>query len=260
MSALNRQDSMKRKKIQGSLSHEAYERLRQMILRGLLPMGTPLSRRSIAEQFGMSLLPVGEALQRLENEGLVESRPRVGTRVRIPTAMDIRGHYVVREALESQSARLFAEKASPDERREIQQMAVELDRMNERSLRLQGKAKEDALYEEYQLHMRFHMRVAECTACQALCDAIEKNHTLLLNWHYSNASAFHQLPPRWHQILAEALCSGSPLRADRAMRKHVRYGMEEVLRRLQQHENAQHSATQRFKRGPRSAKLLLSAR
>ena len=71
----------------------------------------------------MSVVPVSDALQRLSSEGLVESWPRVGTRVRIPTAQDIRGHYVVREALESQSARLFAQKSSPEERAEIQILA-----------------------------------------------------------------------------------------------------------------------------------------
>ena len=60
---------------------------------------------------------------------MVESRPRVGTRVRVPTSQDVRGHYVIREALESQSARLFAEKASSQEREELRGMAERLDRM-----------------------------------------------------------------------------------------------------------------------------------
>ena len=52
----------------------------------------------------MSFLPVSEALLRLEIEGLLESRPRAGTRVRIPSPEDVQGHYVVREALEVQAA------------------------------------------------------------------------------------------------------------------------------------------------------------
>ena len=57
------------------------------------------------------MVPVGEALQRLESDGLVESRPRSGTVVDA-FREDVRGHYVVREALETQAARLFAEKAT----------------------------------------------------------------------------------------------------------------------------------------------------
>ena len=111
-----------------SLSEMVYKNLRMRILSGEIPLGSPLSRRQVAAEYGVSIVPVGEALQRLQTEELVESRPRVGTRVRIPTAADVRGHYTVREALETHSARLFAEKASPAERTEILGLAGWLDK------------------------------------------------------------------------------------------------------------------------------------
>src|SRR5678816_3387832 len=73
-----------------SLAAEAYEFVKQRILRGELPMGQVISRRKIAAELGMSFLPVSEALLRLEFEGLLESRPRAGTRVRIPSREDVR--------------------------------------------------------------------------------------------------------------------------------------------------------------------------
>ncbi len=208
-----------------SLSHQAYDLIRTGILKGQFPMGAPLSRRQLARELGTSFLPVSEALQRLESEGIVESRPRVGTRVRIPTSQDIRGHYVIREALESQSARLFAEKASSPEREELRRMAERLDRMY-------SDPAED-LFETFSFHERFHRRIAECTGCPALCDAIEKNHVLIFNWLYNSASHFSKLPSRWHQGLIEVLAKGNPAKADQKMREHVTYGMEEVLRRLE---------------------------
>ncbi len=110
---------MKRTTAAISLASRAYTEIRHAILTGRLALGTPISRRTLAQDLGMSAVPVSDALQRLEAEGLVESWPRVGTRVRIPTPQDIRGHYVVREALESQSARLFSQKATPEERAEL---------------------------------------------------------------------------------------------------------------------------------------------
>src|ERR1700687_602244 len=92
-----------------SLNEQAYDAIRDAILAGKLPPGSPLSRRRLAEELGMSTLPIADALSRLENEDLVESRARAGTRVRIPTADQVRGNYIVREALETHSARLFAE-------------------------------------------------------------------------------------------------------------------------------------------------------
>src|SRR5215469_8830057 len=110
-----------------SLATEAYEFVKQRILHGELPMGQVISRRKIATELGMSLLPVSEALQRLEFEGLLESRPRAGTRVKSPTEEEVRGHYVVREALEVQAAKLFAAVATPQERSDLQRLAARVD-------------------------------------------------------------------------------------------------------------------------------------
>ena len=87
-----------------SLADQAYAAIRENILRGHLRPGTPLSRRRLAEELGMSIVPIAEALRRLEDDRLVESRARAGTRVRIHTDDDVRELYELREALESQSA------------------------------------------------------------------------------------------------------------------------------------------------------------
>src|SRR5438874_13772936 len=106
-----------------SLATEAYELVKQRILRGELPMGQVISRRKIAAELGMSFLPVSEALLRLEFEALLERRPRAGTRVRIPSRQDVPGHYVVREALEVQAAMLFAAVATAEDRSELMKLA-----------------------------------------------------------------------------------------------------------------------------------------
>lgn len=212
---------------QGSLSEQAYQMILDHILSGDLALGSVLSRRNLAAEFGMSLLPVSEALQRLEADGLVESKPRVGTRVRVPTHQDIRGHYIVREALESQAARLFAEKASPGERRELLGLARQLDQ--EHRATSGGAVNAQRLFDIHRLHARLHRRIAECTGCQPLCDAIEKNHILIFNWLYDIASERRKFPPRWHQTLIQTISRGKILDADEAMRRHVRYGMEETL-------------------------------
>ena len=153
-----------------SLSHQAYDLIRTGILKGQFPMGAPLSRRQLARELGTSFLPVSEALQRLESEGMVESRPRVGTRVRVPTSQDIRGHYVIREALESQSARLFAEKASSQEREELRRMAERLDRLStpiHLGIFLRRSASTSVCIS----------RIAECTGCPALSKSDQRNLT-----------------------------------------------------------------------------------
>jgi DNA-binding GntR family transcriptional regulator len=218
---------MNRNSATASLSERAYNEIRYSILSGQLPLGTSISRRKLAAELSMSVVPVSDALQRLSTEGLVESWPRVGTRVKIPTSQDIRGHYVVREALESQSARLFAQKSTPEERKEILELAGTLDRLYR-----EGNGEEpskEALFALHQLHQRFHMRIAECGGHPALCRAIENNQVLTFNWLYDTAARRTNLPDRHHSVLAEALCQDDPEKADRAMREHVIYGRDDLL-------------------------------
>jgi DNA-binding GntR family transcriptional regulator len=215
----------------GSLSEKAYLMVRDRILRGQLPLGTALSRRKLAEEFHMSLLPVSEALQRLENDGLVESRPRVGTRVRIPTPQDIRECHVVREALESQSARLFAEKASSQERRELLGMAEQTDVLFNRCG--SGETDPEFLFAVHNFHFQLHMRIAECTGCRALRETIEKQHVLVFNWLYDMAARCPPLPPRFHRDLLEVLTGADPEAADAVMRRHIRYGLDNILQGIQ---------------------------
>ncbi|MFN3326003.1 MAG: GntR family transcriptional regulator [Bryobacteraceae bacterium] len=234
----------------GSLTEHAYRYVRDKILRGELAFGTPLSRRAFAEELGISIVPVGDALQRLETEGLVESRPRVGTRVRIPTTKAVRGHFILREALETQSARIFAEKASLQERDEIVSRAAELDRLYESSSD-DGESSRDSLYHLHQIHMQFHMRIAECSGCDELCQAIENNQVLIFNWLYDIALGNPAPLPKWHSQLAEALVSGDPQIADAAMRRHTTYRMEEHLQRLALYSGWTDSRVDVFTKRPR---------
>jgi DNA-binding GntR family transcriptional regulator len=72
---------------------------------------------------GMSFLPIADALRLLEAEGLVETKDRVGSRVRVPTREDIEGVFTVRAALEGEVARLCAQRASKEQRAMLRAMA-----------------------------------------------------------------------------------------------------------------------------------------
>ncbi|MGC8881310.1 MAG: GntR family transcriptional regulator [Bryobacteraceae bacterium] len=211
-----------------TLAQRAYRLVRERILKGTYPPGAALSRRRLASELGMSLLPVAEALQRLVNEGLLESRPRVGTRVRQPDREEIRDRYTLREALESQAARLFAERATRAQKAEILRMAKKLDEYYTHWERLQKDSEFRLAVRRY--HVRFHLRIAEIGGSPLLRQAIEREQDLLFSWLSDTAAQVHPLPPRYHAGLAEELCSGDPLRADAAIRAHIRYALEELLK------------------------------
>ena len=219
-------------KTDGGLAQQAYDLIRERILRGQLPFGVSISRRDLSEELGMSALPVSEALQRLQNEALIETVPRVGTLVRIPTPQDVRGFYGVREALESQAARLFAERATPADRQEMLQAAADLD-LAYKVCAGSTAASEQQLFNLRNQHMRFHLRLAECTRCPFLYEAIEKNQILIFNWFFDRLFGYPGLPDNWHVDLMQVLAQADPEAADRAMRKHVRCRMDELLVRLE---------------------------
>ena len=204
-----------------SLAAEAYEFVKHRILRGELPMGQVISRRKIAAELGMSFLPVSEALLRLEFEGLLESRPRAGTRVRIPSREDVRGHYVVREALEVQAAMLFAAVATVEDRSELMKLAERVDAMS---------VLDQYLY--LPAHEKLHRRIAEGARCPTLSLAIEKTHALASTWFCITRQASDQAPARGHQSLVEVLVAADPESAAEAMRQHVNRGMENAMARL----------------------------
>jgi DNA-binding GntR family transcriptional regulator len=213
-----------------SLADQAYLRIRERILRGQLRLGAVLSRRSLAAELGMSLIPVTEALQRLESDGLIESRPRAGTRVRVPTDKDVREHYEIREALESQSARLFAERATAKQKEEIRRLAEHLDVLFNRLAA--GNTDPEFEFAVHSFHAQFHLAIAERAGCEALRVLIEKNQVLILNWLYDVAAHRRRLPPTFHRDLTEVLVTADPLAADQAMREHVRYGLEERVQKM----------------------------
>ena len=202
-----------------SLSAKAYKIIRNRILRGQIALGETVSRRKIGSELGMSLLPVMEALLRLEAEGLLESRPRAGTRIRIPTEEDVEGHFAVREALEMQAAKLFSEKATPRERTAMVKFAEQVDEFY------------GSDYVKFVLlHLKFHHRLVECAHCPALLQAVEITQVLWSVW----LCAVPPLPVdssggRDHQELIRVLAHGTPEAAAKKMEAHVRLGFRQVM-------------------------------
>jgi GntR family transcriptional regulator, rspAB operon transcriptional repressor len=230
-----------------SLSEQAYMLIRDRILKGEIPLGAALSRRKLAAELGMSLLPVAEALQRLENDQLVESKPRVGTRVCLPTADAIRERYEIREALESQAARLFAQRATVRDKLDLERMSEHMDAMFNRCAG--GGGDRDFLYAVQSYHSEFHLRIAEGARCPALRQTIEKNHVLIFNWLFDVAAQRPPLPPRFHRDLVEAINIGNAEQADHAMRRHIRYGLDTIVNVLGPRA-AENSTVRRIKLAP----------
>jgi GntR family transcriptional regulator, rspAB operon transcriptional repressor len=89
-------------------SEIAYERLREDIIQWRLQPGAALGEVELAERLGVSRTPVREALLRLTAEGLVTTDGGRTATVSVVSLDHIRDLYELREALETQAARLAA--------------------------------------------------------------------------------------------------------------------------------------------------------
>jgi DNA-binding GntR family transcriptional regulator len=82
------------------LSDIAFARLRHAIVTGELPPGMKLKDSELAESLGLSRTPVREALARLVDAGLVESKPGAHTRVTALSRADVESTLSVLEVLD----------------------------------------------------------------------------------------------------------------------------------------------------------------
>jgi DNA-binding GntR family transcriptional regulator len=231
-----------------SLAAQAYAIIRERILRGEVAVGEVISRRRVASELAMSLLPVSEAFLQLEFEGLLESRPRAGTRVRVPNRDDVEGHYAVREALEIQAARLYARASTAEERSAMVKLAMRVDTL---------AANADTDCGVYLcLHEKLHHQIAEYGRCPVLCEAIEKTCALSSIWLCMgrNFTDEHSAPRR-HQQLMEVLAKGDPGDAADAMRLHIASSRDSLLQRLEPYFQLGDTSGQAYSRSKKRISL-----
>lgn len=92
------------------LPERVYETLEKSIVDGILRPGMHLIEDDIARRLGVSRNPVRQALQRLAHEGFVHREQGRGAFVHFPSPQEINDIFHVRALLESDCARLAAER------------------------------------------------------------------------------------------------------------------------------------------------------
>jgi DNA-binding GntR family transcriptional regulator len=88
------------------LTDRVFDIIHGAIMSGDLPAGTQLKVRDLAEQVGTSVMPVREAIRRLEESGLAAREPHKGAVVKNLNMTELLQTYQVRTLLEVEAARL----------------------------------------------------------------------------------------------------------------------------------------------------------
>src|ERR1019366_5174627 len=109
------------------LLDEVGARIRTRIFSGELRDGQRIVERDLAAEMGTSRGPIRDALRVLEQEGLVITSPRRGTRVASLTTADALEILAIREALEPVAVRFLLEQNDPEHFVRLQAVVDRLD-------------------------------------------------------------------------------------------------------------------------------------
>jgi DNA-binding GntR family transcriptional regulator len=108
------------------MGDQVFEAIRAAIISGELPAGFRLRIRELAADLGTSVMPVREAIARLQEVGLAESIPRRGAVVKDFSYRELLDLYATRNLLEVEATLLGAGRVSPDD---VARMRVEYQAM-----------------------------------------------------------------------------------------------------------------------------------
>ena len=111
---------MKRPVLQSeNLDQKVYQIIKDMIEHRQLLPGQKIPQEKLAEELGISRTPLISALKFLEQEKLVETKPRRGFFVRLFTMAELVSIFEIREVLEGLSARRAAQSITHDQKERL---------------------------------------------------------------------------------------------------------------------------------------------
>ena len=204
----------------GAIRERVLASLRQEIIAGGLRPGDRLVERELAERFGVSRVPVREAIRALVAEGFVHFETPRRIVVRRLTPQDVKELFELREALEVYAAGLAAARATPDDLAEVERLIDEAATATEA-----GDAETIT-----DINSRLHDRIVAMAGNTLLIEALEPVAGRL-RWMTRRNEEWPQLLIE-HRELYEAIASGDPERARAHALAHVRTNYESTVRQL----------------------------
>lgn len=103
------------------------ERIQQAILEGVLPPGTRIDQNKLAADLNVSIVPVREALKKLEAEGFVRINPRRGAFVTETSVENMEDLYFARAIMEGEAAFHAAKKLTADDLKTLVRLHDEMN-------------------------------------------------------------------------------------------------------------------------------------
>lgn len=145
----------------GAASQRIADDLGARILSGVLPPGTRIRQEQIAEEFGVSRLPIREALRILESHGLVTLVASTGAWVSSMNLAECQETYLIRERLEPLALSLAVEHLDD----------TTMDRLGELATQMEGCT---AVEDFVDLDRQFHLLSFHAARMPTLLEMVER--------------------------------------------------------------------------------------
>jgi DNA-binding GntR family transcriptional regulator len=207
--------------------------LKKAILTSVMLPGERLNPGDLAQQLGVSLTPVRNAIQVLAAEGLVEVRPRSGTFVARVTARELEETFDIRAALEC----LAAEKATA--RPDLDQAVEEL-RGWLHALDRPVRTERDRVRHE-QDNAEFHLCLIRASGSSRLRETYQalNAHITIGRIHAAQVDWADRLPQeqREHLAIVDSLAARDLAAAQTAIRSHIERAKRSLAAALRQNHD-----------------------
>jgi len=200
--------------------------LRRAIITGELAPGEQVVQDALAERFGVSRVPLREALKILEGEGQVTYRPHRGYFVATLDLDDLREVYRIRDLLESEAITVAVARITPAE---LDAAAAALDDM-------ERAARHDNLVAMTEANRRFHFCLIEAAQMPRLLRLVRilwDSTDVYRSVYYAQGGRRDAVNDEHREALA-AIRAGDAGRAVQVLRKHRDHAvatLEEALNR-----------------------------
>lgn len=197
------------------------EVLHAAILDGRLPPGTRLNQDRLAQELGVSRMPIREALKQLEMRGLVVLHPYRGAEVSQLSADDVEEIFEMRIALESVAIRRAVPLLKPEHFTELEQILTAMDKA-------MGNPRE-----WLRLNTRFHATIYRASGWRQLLQTIDElRHNVERYLRlYVSLLGFHE-PQEQHWAILEACRARDTQRAEALTHHHLRQTEQLLIQHL----------------------------
>lgn len=188
-----------------------FDNLEEAIITGALEPGGRIHADDLAAHYGVSRIPVREALRSLHEAGWVDIKPRYGVRIRERSETELTELFELRAVVEAQVARWAAERHAPADLRAIERAVRDGDKA-QRSNRAAALSTSNADF----------YRALSAAAHNSVLDGVAV--TLRKRARFYFATVEDRLGRDWvevHRDLLDAVRASDPQRAGGIAEAHV---------------------------------------